>query len=94
MFNIFSKIYKRFVCKNLANYIDTFLTKFFSAHRKSYCPNHDFRTILERWKKFLGRKRFVGAVLMDLSKAFDSIPHDLTAKMHSYDLSKNSLLSY
>ena len=40
LLNIFSKIYDRFLHENLTNYIDTFLSKFTSAYRKSYSSNH------------------------------------------------------
>ena len=83
LLNIFSKIYER-----LTNYVDTFLSKFISAYRKSYSSNHVLIRLIENWKKSLDQKKFVGAVLMDLSKAFDSIPHDLLiAKMHAYSFS-------
>ena len=40
--------------------------------------------LIESWKKSLDQKKFVGAFLMDLSKAFDSILHDLPIpKMHA-----------
>ena len=32
---------------------------------------------IENWKKSLGNMNFVGTVLMDLFKVFDSIPPDL-----------------
>ena len=39
------------------------------------------------------RKGYAGAILMDLSKAFDCIDYDLLiAKMHAYGLSRNALL--
>ena len=48
--------------------------------------------LIEKWKKVLDNKGFGGAMLMDLSKAFDTINHDfLTAKLHSYGFDKSSL---
>ena len=40
LLNIFTKIYNRFLHENLTNYIDTFLSKFISAYRKSYSSSH------------------------------------------------------
>ena len=39
LLNIFSKIYRRFIHDNLKNYVDSFLSKFLSAFRKSYSSN-------------------------------------------------------
>ena len=77
LLNIFTKIYEKFLHENLSNHVDTFLSKFISAYRKSYSSNHVLKRLIESWKKSLDQKKFVGAVLMDLSKTFDSIPHDL-----------------
>ena len=88
LLNIFSKIYERFLHENLTDYIDSFLSKFIPAYRKSNSSNHVLIRLIENWKKSLDQKKFVGAVLMDLSKAFDSIPHDLLiAKLHAYGFS-------
>ena len=56
--------------------------QFFLGCWKSYSSNHNLIRLTESWKKFLDQKQFVGAVLMDISKAFDSIPHDFIARMH------------
>ena len=89
---MFSKIYEKFLHENLTNYVNTFLSKFISAYRKSYSKNHVLIRLIENWKKSRDEKRFVGAVLMDLSKAFDSILHDLLiAKMYAYRFSINAV---
>ena len=47
---------------------------------------------IENWKKVLDNKVFGGSVLMDLSKAFDMINHNLAiAKPHAYGFSNGSL---
>ena len=95
LLNLFSKIYERFLHENLTNSVDTFLSKFISAYRKSYSSNHVLVRLKESWKKSLDQKKFVGAVLMDLSKALSSIAHDLLiAKMHAHGFSKNFLVFF
>ena len=90
-----SKIYERFIHDCLSSYAKSFLSKFISAYRKSYSSNHVLLRLIENWKKSLDNKNFVGTVLMDLSKAFDCVPHDLlVAKLHAYGLSKEELLLY
>ena len=43
----------------------------------------------------MNNKQFVGAVLMDLSKAFDCVPHDLLiAKMHAYGFTIDTLVFF
>ena len=92
LLNGFSKIYERFLHDSLSNFTDKILSKFVSAYRKSYSSNHVLLKLIEEWKKSLDDKNIIGAVLMDLSKAFDCIPHDLlVAKLHAYGLSMDAI---
>ena len=85
-----SKIYERFIHNCLSSYAESFLSKFVSAYRKSYSLNHVLLRLIENWKKSLDNKNSVGTILMDLSIAFDCIPHDLlVAKLHAYGLSND-----
>ena len=69
-----------------------FFSIFISAYRKSYSSSHVLIRLIENWKQSLDNQQFVGGVLMDLSKAFDCIPHDLLiGKINAYGFSIESL---
>ena len=49
-------------------------------------------SLIEKWKKELDRKGYAGAILMDLSKAFDTINHELLiAKLYACGFSKDAV---
>ena len=53
---------------------------------------YSLSTLTEQWRKCLDNTKLVGAVLMDLSKAFHCLPHDLlTEKLLVYDFDRNTL---
>ena len=85
--------YYRFIEIKTNEHIETVLSVFIAAYRKKYSTNHVLIRLIESWKLQLDNKKFVGAVLMDLSKAFDCVPHDLLiAKMHAYGFDRDTLI--
>ena len=95
---VFSKIFERYILNQMLEHVNTILSDKISAYRKGYSSQHVLLKLTEEWRKHLDRNQIVGAVLMDLSKAFDCIPHDLLiAKLSAYGFDKNTLkffLSY
>ena len=63
------------------------------AYRTNYSSKHVISRLLEEWRKRLDKKFVVGAVLTDLSKAFDCILYDLSiTKLATYCLSEEALM--
>ena len=55
----------------------TFLFKHMFGYRKGYSTQNALIVMLEKWRRTLDKKGFSAVVLMDLSKAFVTINHDL-----------------
>ena len=68
-----------------------FQFQFISPYRENYSSCYVSIRLIENWKESLDKGFVKGAFSMDLSKAFDCIPHDLpVAKLHAYGISLNA----
>ena len=90
--SVFSKIFETVIKNHLVLYLGNIFSPFLSAYRENYCTQHVLIRLVEEWKEHLDNNEVVGAVLMDLSKAFDCIPHNLLiAKLSAYGFDRTAL---
>ena len=86
-----SKIFEGILCDQLLSFISSSLSLDLSAYRKSYSCNNVLVKCLENWRHAVDNNKHVGCILIDLSKAFDCLPHGLLiAKLYAYGLSIES----
>ena len=72
-----SKIYERCLYKQMSKFFDKILSKYQCGFRKGFNSQHCLATMLEKWRETIDKGDCFGALLTDLSKAFDCILHDL-----------------
>ena len=89
---VVSTIFERLLHKQMSLHVDRFLSPYLCGYRKGFSTQQALISLLEKWKIVLDRKGYAGAILMDLSKAFDTLNHDLLiAKLYAYGFSEESL---
>ena len=87
-----SKIYQRCIQTQLNEYFAKFLSKFQCGFRKGFSSQHYLLVMIELLRKIRDEKGVFAAVLTDLSKDFDCIPHQLLiAKLSAYGFDMKSI---
>ena len=83
-----SKIFERIMQKQITDYIRIFLSPFLCGYRERFSARYALLSLKESWRLCIDKQGFVGVLLMDLSKTFDTINHELLiAKLHAYGFS-------
>ena len=89
---VISKIYERLVYDQVYKYFDHIFSKFQCGFRKGFNTQNRLLSMTEDWTESLDQGSHYGALLTDLSKAFDCIMYELLiAKLQAYGLVNDSL---
>ena len=87
-----SKVYERLLSEQIVAYSESFLFQYLCGFREGCSTQQALVRFLEKCKSVLDRKEVSGAILMDLSKAFDCLNHELLiAKLSACGFSRSAL---
>ena len=76
----------------ISAYVDKSLSPLLCDFRKGYNTQHCLSVMLDKWSKALDNGKIAGALLTDLSKAFDCLHHELLIpKLKVYGFDQSSL---
>ncbi len=77
----------------LSDYFNHIMSTFISDFQNNYSCQSILLKMIEDWKSVLDIQKIIGAVRVNLSKAFDTIPHSLLVEqMVNYGLSNSAIL--
>ena len=69
-----------------------YLSRYICGYRAVHGPETALLVMMERWKESRDKGGYAGGVLMDLSKAFDTLDHKLLiAKLGAYGFDMDSI---
>ena len=85
------KIFERVYCDQMVDFSNEILSNMLCAFRKQYSCETVLIKLIETWKDLLDKHQIIGAMMLDLSKAFDCLPHKLLlAKLEAYGFDNNA----
>ena len=67
-----SKVFKKIFHHQINDYMKEKLSKPLTGFRKNHSTQHCLICIVQIWKKVIDKGEYICAIVMDLSKAFDS----------------------
>ncbi len=84
-------MFESIIAEQLIEHFKDIFNDMLCAYRKKYGCEHVLVKLINLWKYALDEDNFAGTLLIDLSKAFDCMPHGLLiAKMSDYGLSNDA----
>ena len=87
-----SKNFENAIEFQLVSHFESIFNPFLAAFRANFGCQSTLLRVIEDWKNSLDKNEYLAAILMDLSKAFDCLPHDLILlKLKAYGLSESAL---
>ena len=87
----FIKLFESILFTQLNAYMRKIFSKYLTSFQKNHNTQNSLLRMIESWKFRLSNRSKVGVIIMDLSKAFDSLNHELLlTKFKAYGLDSNS----
>ena len=88
-----NNVFEKLLASQLDQFYTELLSDYISAYRRHYSCETSLMRLTEDWKRSLDNKQIVAVISMDLSKAFDTIPHELLlAKLKAYGVNIGSCM--
>ena len=72
-----NNVFERLLASQLDQFYSEILSDYISAYRRHHSCETSLMRLTEDWRRSLDNKQIVAVISMDLSKAFDTIPHGL-----------------
>ena len=93
MLPLVSKVFERILHKQIGYFINEELFPYVCGYRKGYNTQYALMALLEEWKRTSDSQGYAVTVIMDLSKAFDTVNYELLLpKLHAYGFDQSALI--
>ena len=87
-----SKIFQKVISKQITNFMGPVLSQYQCKFRRGFSTQNCLLAMLEKWKSLVDKGKAFVVPLIDLSKAFDRLSHELIiAKLNAYRFSLSAL---